>query len=61
MIVFFIYKLLNWLYGWGEITTMTKQILTAFSGIECFFEIFGIIGFCVIELPDILAKRKFKR
>lgn len=61
MIVFCLFKLLNWLYCWGEITTNSKQLLTAFSAIECFFEIFGIIGFCAIELPNILAKIKFKR
>ena len=61
MITFLTYKFLHWLYCWGEITTETKQAFTAISAVESFFEIGGIIGFCIINLPDILAERKIKR
>lgn len=54
MITFIISKLLQWLYGWGEYTYGTKCILTGISAFECSFFVLFIIGFCSVELPDIL-------
>jgi hypothetical protein len=61
MIVFSIYKLLHWLYGWGEITVEIKQILTILSAAECFAETCTVIGFCINNLPDILRERKRRK
>lgn len=61
MIVFIFSKLLQWLYGWGEITYETKCILTCISGIECFVFFMAVTGFCFIELPHILKERKRKK
>lgn len=61
MIVFIVSKLLQWLYGWGEITYGTKCILTGLSALEC--SVFSVVvaAFCFIELPDILKERKRKQ
>lgn len=61
MITFIISKLLQWMYGWGEITYETKCILTCISGLECFVFLVTVTGFCFIDLPDILKERKRKR
>jgi hypothetical protein len=61
MIVFIFSKLLQWLYGWGEITYETKRVLTCFSGLECLAFSLVVTGVCFIELPDILKERKRKK
>lgn len=61
MIVFIFSKLLQWMYGWGEFTHGTKCFLTGLSAVEFFLFIAAVIGFCVIELPDILKERKRKK
>ena len=61
MIVFIVSKLLQWMYGWGEITYETKSILTCLSGVECFAFFLAFSGFCFFELPDILKERKRKK
>lgn len=60
MITFIFSKLLQWLYGWEEITHETKCILTSISGLECFAFFMAVAGFCFIELPDILREKKEK-
>ena len=54
MIFYGIFKLLHWLYGWGEITDNTRQIMTALSGFKMGIVAFLLIGFGFIELPDIV-------
>ena len=61
MITFIFSKLLQWLYGWSDVTHETKCILTCISGIECFATVMVISGFCFIELPYILKERKRKK
>lgn len=61
MITFIVSKLLQWMYGWEEITYETKSFLTAISGVECFVFLMAVTGFCFIELPGILKERKRKK
>lgn len=61
MIVFYVSKLLQWLYGWEGITYETKCMLTFLSGLECFVFSWAVTGFCFIKLPDILKERKRKK
>jgi hypothetical protein len=61
VIVFLFFKLLQWLYGWGEITHETKCILTCISGLECFVFVMLVSMYCSIELPGILKERKKKK
>lgn len=61
MIVFIFFKLLQWMYGWGELTHGMKCCLTFLSALECFVFFAVVIGFCFIVLPDILKDRKRKR
>ena len=58
MITFRVFKLLQWMYGWGEITPGTKTLLTVVSGFELFIVIWASIGFCIINLPEILMEIK---
>ena len=60
MIVFIVSKLLQWMYGWEEYTYETKCCLTFLSILEFFAFFMVVIGFCPIELPDILEERKRK-
>jgi hypothetical protein len=60
MIFYGIFKLLHWLYGWGEISENTKQMMTALSGFEMMLVSLFLIGFCFIELPDIIKKWRKK-
>lgn len=61
MITFIVSKLLQWMYGWGEFTYETKCVLTFLSALECFVVFAFVIGFCFVELPDILKARKRKK
>jgi hypothetical protein len=61
VIVFLFSKLLQWLYGWEEITYETKCILTCISGLECFVFVMIVSMYCSIELPGILKERKKKK
>ena len=61
MIVFIFAKLLQWMYGWGEFTDEMKRLLTGLSTLEIFLFFAAIIGFCIIELPDVLKERKNKK
>lgn len=61
MIVFIFSKLLQWMYGWGEFTYGTKCLLTGLSALEYLVFFWVIVGFCIIELPDILKERKRKK
>ena len=61
MIFYCIFKLLHWLYGWGEITNGTRLMMTILSGSEMLVVSFVLVGLCFNELPDIIRdwrKRK---
>lgn len=58
MITFIVSKLLQWMYGWGEITYETKCILTCISGLEYFAFFMTVTVFCFVELPDILKEKR---
>jgi hypothetical protein len=60
MIFYCIFKFLQWLYGWGEITDNTRQIMTTLSGYEIVVVLFALIGWGFIELPDIIKNWRKK-
>ena len=60
MIAYCIFRFLHWLYGWGEITIETRQIMTGLSGFEmCIVSIVLIVSFFV-ELPDMIENWRKK-
>lgn len=60
MIFYGIFKLLHWLYGWGEITGDTRMLMTALSGFEMgVVSLILIISFFV-EMPDIIKNWRKK-
>lgn len=61
VITFIVATLIQWLYDWGEWTYDTRCFLTFISTLECVAFFFGTIGFCCVELPDILKDRKKKK
>ena len=60
MIVYGIFKLLYWMYGWGEISYDTRRLMTALSGLEMGTVAFFLIVSFFVELPDIIEKWRKK-
>lgn len=60
MIFYCIFKILHWLYGWGEITDNTRQMMTALSGFEMMVISLVLIVFFFVELPDIIKEWRKK-
>ena len=60
MIFYGIFKLLHWLYGWGEITLPTRQLMTFLSGAEMGIVAFILICWGFTELPDIIKNWRKK-
>lgn len=58
MITFILAKLLQWLYGWGELTHDMKCALTLISALECVVSLMVVASFCFVELPGILKEKK---
>ena len=56
MIFYGIFKLLHWLYGWGEISYGIRQLMTALSGAEMCI----LIAWFFIDLPDIIKNWRKK-
>ena len=60
MIFWCIFKILNWVYGWGEITDNTRQMMTALSGFEMMIVSVILIVFCFAYLIDIIESLRKK-
>lgn len=60
MIFYCIFKLLHCLYGWGEITYNTRQMMTALSGFEMMIVSLALIIWSFAELPDIIKNWRKK-
>lgn len=60
MIFYGIFKLLHWLYGWGELSDNTRQMMTALSGFEMAIVSLVLIVSFFVELPDIIKNRRKK-
>lgn len=60
MIFYCIFKLLRWLYGWGELTENTRRIMTTLSGFEMIMVSFALIIYFVTVMPDIIEKWRKK-
>lgn len=60
MIFYGIFKLLHWLYGWGEISENTRQMMTSLSGFEMAIVSLVLIVSFFVELPDIIKKWRKK-
>lgn len=54
MIFYGIFKLLQWLYGWGEIADDTRRVMTALSGFEMIAVSLALIVSFFVEMPDII-------
>jgi uncharacterized membrane protein len=57
MIFYGIFRLLHWLYGWGEITENTREMMTALSGFEMMIFSMVLIVFCSIYIYNIIENR----
>ena len=60
MIFWSIFKILNWLYDWGEVTEDARRMMTVLSGVEMVVVTFLLIGLCSIYLPDIIKSWRKK-
>jgi hypothetical protein len=60
MIFYCIFKLLHWLYGWGEITDNIRQMMTALSGFEMGGVAITLIVSFFVEMPDIIKNWRKK-
>ena len=59
MIGWLVYKLLPLLYGVEEVNHV-KCAFMAFSAAELMVEIFILAGICIIHLPDIVRRWRWK-
>lgn len=60
MIFYSIFKLLHWMYGWGEITENTRRMMTALSGFEMIVVSLALIVSFFVVMPDIIEKWRKK-
>lgn len=59
MIAWLVYKLLPLLYDIDNQGFASFGFMV-FSAVELFFEIGGFIGFCIIDLPGIVKKWRYR-
>jgi hypothetical protein len=61
MIFYGIFKLLRWLYGWGdEYSDITRLAMTTLSGFEMIAVSLVLIVFLFVEMPGIIKKWRNK-
>jgi hypothetical protein len=60
MIIYGIFKLLHWLYGWGEVSNDTRRLMTALSGFEMGILVLILIVSFFVEMPDIIENWRKK-
>ena len=60
MIFYGIFKLLQWLYGWGEISDDTRRAMTALSGFEMTVVFLVLIVSFFVDMPDIIKNWRKK-
>ncbi|MBR2509580.1 MAG: hypothetical protein IKB71_07510 [Lentisphaeria bacterium] len=60
MIIYGIFRLLHWLYGWGEITIETRKTMTGLSGAEMGIISLVLIVSFFVELPDMIENWRKK-